>query len=76
MTLQLVPREKQKHAYLNAVKERYKHLPEISRIERYYQSFYISLYCSGERLLKLFWQALRTLCLSILETDTEFVYFI
>jgi WD repeat and SOF domain-containing protein 1 len=33
--LQLLPREKQKHAYLSAVKERYKHLPEISRIDRY-----------------------------------------
>ncbi|CAM6051078.1 unnamed protein product [Sphagnum compactum] len=31
----LLPREKQKHAYLSAVKERYKHLPEISRIDRY-----------------------------------------
>lgn len=52
--LQLLPREKQKHAYLDAVKERYKHLPEISRIDRYYQSFYMSLCCSGESLLKLF----------------------
>jgi hypothetical protein len=33
--LQLVPREKQRHAYLAAVKQRYKHLPEISRIDRY-----------------------------------------
>ena len=32
--LQLVPREKQRHAYLAAVKQRYKHLPEINRIDR------------------------------------------
>lgn len=36
--MQLLPREKQRHAYLNAVKERYKHLPEISRIDRFNQS--------------------------------------
>ncbi|XP_024384758.1 uncharacterized protein [Physcomitrium patens] len=31
----LVPREKQRHAYLDAVKQRYKHLPEINRINRH-----------------------------------------
>ncbi|KAL2650837.1 hypothetical protein R1flu_018965 [Riccia fluitans] len=31
----LLPREKKKHAYLESVKERYKHLPEIKRIDRY-----------------------------------------
>eukprot|EP00249_Psilotum_nudum_P018715 c26930_g1_i2 orf=2-484(+) len=31
----LLPREKHKHAYMNAVKERYKHLPEIARIDRH-----------------------------------------
>jgi hypothetical protein len=32
---QLLPREKHKHAYMNALKERYKHLPEEQRIDRY-----------------------------------------
>lgn len=32
---QLLPREKHKHAYMNALKERYKHLPEVQRIDRY-----------------------------------------
>lgn len=32
---QLIPRERQKQAYLNAVKERYAHLPEMRRIERW-----------------------------------------
>ncbi|CAM6094942.1 unnamed protein product [Calypogeia fissa] len=31
----LLPREKQKQAYLNAVKDRYSHLPELKRIERH-----------------------------------------
>ncbi|KAJ7552676.1 hypothetical protein O6H91_06G118500 [Diphasiastrum complanatum] len=31
----LLPREKKKHAYLKAVKERFKHLPEIKRIDRH-----------------------------------------
>lgn len=31
----LLPREKRKHAYNNALKERYKHLPEIQRIDRH-----------------------------------------
>eukprot|EP00246_Nothoceros_aenigmaticus_P003399 TRINITY_DN14548_c0_g1_i1.p1 TRINITY_DN14548_c0_g1~~TRINITY_DN14548_c0_g1_i1.p1 ORF type:complete len:453 (-),score=56.93 TRINITY_DN14548_c0_g1_i1:44-1402(-) len=31
----LLPREKQKQAYLTAVKERYKHLPDIKRIDRH-----------------------------------------
>lgn len=44
LALQLVPREKQRHAYLNAVKKRYKHLPEINRIDRYQPfSFFQSL---------------------------------
>lgn len=31
----LLPREKNKHAYMNALKERYKHLPEIKRVDRH-----------------------------------------
>lgn len=31
----LLPREKNKHAYMNALKERYKHMPEIQRIDRH-----------------------------------------
>lgn len=31
----LLPREKHKHAYMNALKERYKHLPEVQRIDRH-----------------------------------------
>lgn len=33
--LQLLPRERKKHEYLEAVKNRYKHLPEVKRIVRY-----------------------------------------
>lgn len=32
---QLLPREKHKHAYDEALKERYKHLPEVKRILRH-----------------------------------------
>ena len=32
--LQLLPRERKKQKYLDAVKERYKHLPEVKRIVR------------------------------------------
>ena len=32
--LQLLPRERKKQEYLDAVKERYKHLPEVKRIVR------------------------------------------
>jgi WD repeat and SOF domain-containing protein 1 len=32
--LQILPRERKKQEYLDAVKERYKHLPEIKRIVR------------------------------------------
>eukprot|EP01018_Ginkgo_biloba_P030087 Gb_30586 [translate_table: standard] len=31
----LLPRERKKHEYLDAVKERFKHLPEIKRIDRH-----------------------------------------
>ena len=33
--MQLLPRERKKHEYLEAVKNRYKHLPEVKRIVRY-----------------------------------------
>lgn len=33
--LQILPREQKKHEYNEAVKNRYKHLPEIKRIVRY-----------------------------------------
>ncbi|KAD6795730.1 hypothetical protein E3N88_06626 [Mikania micrantha] len=32
----ILPRERKKHEYMEAVKNRYKHLPEIKRILRYY----------------------------------------
>lgn len=32
--MQLLPREKRKLEYLDAVKERYKHLPDVKRIVR------------------------------------------
>lgn len=32
---QVLPRERKKHEYLEAVKNRYKHLPEVKRIVRY-----------------------------------------
>lgn len=35
MLLQLLPREKKRHEYHEAVKNRYKHLPEVKRIVRY-----------------------------------------
>lgn len=34
--LQLLPRERKQHEYQEAVKNRYKHLPEVKRIVRYY----------------------------------------
>jgi hypothetical protein len=60
--LQLVPREKQRHAYLAAVKQRYKHLPEISRIDRYVGGpFEFSfLLCFVSLTLKLFTMVLQT----------------
>lgn len=33
--MQILPREQKKHEYNEAVKNRYKHLPEIKRIVRY-----------------------------------------
>lgn len=33
--LQLLPREKKRHEYDEALKNRYKHLPEVKRILRY-----------------------------------------
>ena len=33
--VQMLPRERKKAAYMAAVKERYKNLPDIKRIDRY-----------------------------------------
>ena len=35
LDLQLLPRERKRHDYLDVVKEWFKHLPKIKRIERY-----------------------------------------
>lgn len=35
MSLQLLPREQKRHDYNEAVKNRYKHLPEVKRIVRH-----------------------------------------
>ena len=50
--VQILPRERKKHEYMDAVKNRYKHLPEVKRILRYYCYMFFIESCSGENRKK------------------------
>lgn len=52
--VQLLPRERKNHEYMEAVKNRYKHLPEVKRIVRYIYIFFIYFQGSVKKLYVFF----------------------